>query len=99
MTIPQWASMGYWRKNQFALLYALSARLPNVYVKSFYVETGTGFSFALVMKRDGSLYIGTGTGPSKTKAKEACAIDLIMKSNLWDWLLEVHGRTDCAQHL
>jgi hypothetical protein len=25
-TIPQWASMGYWRNNQFGLLYALQIR-------------------------------------------------------------------------
>ena len=98
VNLLSWASMGYWKKKQFYLLFALSARIPEISLISFYVEQ-PGIKFCLVAKLNEKFYAATGDGVSKNKAKEECAENLIKKMDLWKYLMLNHAETTCDQYL
>ena len=103
VTIPTWASMGYWRKNNFGLLMALAARLPDFSIVVLH-DGGAGggegeVEFAVVVDRGGKRFHALGHGLSKKKAKESAAIAAMKAMDLAKWLRDTHAKTLCDEHL
>jgi hypothetical protein len=100
MTIPEWASMRYWEKNQFGLLYALSARVPDFSIASYWSEEGREeHELCIVIKKEESTHVEVATGPSKTKVKQAAALAIIQSASIWGWINSKYQSTYCDQYL
>lgn len=107
--IPQWASMGYWRKQQFGLLYALSIRCrePACRVQTLHraVLAADGvavraWQFVLVLDLEAQgRTVAVAVAPSKSKAKQAVAADAIARAQLGGWLAQHHTDTPCEAHV
>lgn len=97
MTIPQWASMGYWSKNQFGLLVALSARVRDFSVVSFWSDATS--EMALVVQEEDRVFVEVAHGPSKTKAKQAVAEKMIRAGDVWNWINTKYHDTPADSHL
>ncbi len=98
VSLLTWVTMGYWRKKQYSMLYALSARIPEFSLITFYTEDPE-IKFYLVAQLNEEIYVAYGTGISKNKAKEECAENLIEKLDLWNYLKVNHSDTKCEQYL
>lgn len=95
--VYQWATLPYWRRKRFSLLLALAARLPDFFIYVCFNHSED--EFAVSAKIGGKLFAATGSGVSKSKAKEAAAENLFAKANVLDWLKEHHSNTNCSTHL
>ena len=91
--------MGYWRKNCFALLMALSARLPDFSMIAFCNESVGDFEFALVVEMGDKLHTSFGSGPSKNRAKNAAANEMMETARIHKWLQDTHAETMCDEFL
>lgn len=98
-TILEWATMGYWAKKQFSLLWALSARVPDFQLQSFISDAPDGVAVAIVGVINDSAYVDMATGPSKSKATQLAAETFIKTANLMEWLRSKHAMTSCAGYL
>jgi hypothetical protein len=101
-TIPQWASMGYWRNNQFGLLYALQIRCrkPWCRVQTLCRPAPGGWQFLLTLHLKHCPKIAIAfIAPSKTKAKQAVAERAIASAQLGLWLRQYHNDTMCDDYL
>lgn len=99
VSIVEWATMGYWRSNQFFLLVALSARLPDVYVACWRASNSQGENCFLALRVSDRLHISWGSGSSFSAAKANAAELLIRKADLFQWLSENHLNTPCERYL
>lgn len=97
MTIPQWARMGFWTKNQFGLLFALSARVPDFSVVSFWSDTTS--EMALVVQKEDQVFVEVAQGPSKTKAKQIVAEKMVRAGDVWKWIDTKYHETEADKHL
>lgn len=97
LTIPEWAKMGFWGKDQFAMLYALSARVPDFSLASYWNVVDS--EIALIIQKEDEIFIEVANGSSKRKAKEAVAIKINKSAKIWEWLNAKHGETLCDKHL
>lgn len=97
MTIVEWASMGFWKKNQFGLLFALSARVPELSVCAFWCDKSS--EMALVLQMENKKIVEVAAGVSKTKAKQAVSEKMIETAHLWEWLNLHHSKTPASDHL
>ena len=96
-SVHAWATLPYWRRKQFSLLIALAARVPDF---SMYVCFNcTEDEFAVAAKVGDKMFVAQGSGPSKSRAKEAVAENLFAKADIMGWLSENHSDTNCASHL
>jgi hypothetical protein len=101
MTVVEWARMGMWRKNQFGLLFALSARVPNFEISAFWKDPldSSSPTLALVGRIDSIAHVSVCTASSKSKSKEGAAQDLMAKLSVFDWLETNHESTSCNFYL
>ena len=99
-TIVEWATLGYWRKRQFGLLLALSARLLDFSIFILHTSSaGPKYEFAIVANRGSTIFSTISCGSSKSKAKESVAEAIIAEMGLLGWLLETHSETMCDENL
>ena len=99
MKLEEWARMGYWRGDQFALLFALSARVPDFKVCAFIRGSDGRWEIALRVQRSGALFVCTGEGVSKTKAKQAAGSKAVVEAGVMEWIAMHHATTVCDDHL
>lgn len=97
MTISQWASMKYWEKSLFFMLFVLSARVPDFEIKAFWSQSTS--EMALVVKRGEALFVSISLGVSKNKAQQNVASKMIEDSDLWNWISTTHAQTPCDKYL
>ena len=97
MSISQWACMGFWRKNLFGMLFALSARVPDFAIAAYWSDATS--EMALVVQKEDSIFVEEAHGPSKTKAKQAVADQIIHSADVWKWIRAKYNETGCDQYL
>ena len=97
MTIADWAKMGFWQKNQFGLLYALSARVPDFSIVAFWCSSTS--EMAVVAKKESEIFVETAAGTSKTKAKQFVAEKLIRSAAIWEWIQTKYRNTMADRYL
>lgn len=100
MTIPEWFSMRYWEKNQFGLLFALSARVPDFAISAYWsVEGASENELGIVILIGDERFTNVVTATSKTKAKQACAGGIISDACIWPWIKRNYSNAPCDQYL
>jgi len=97
MTIPQWASMGFWTRNQFGLLFALSARVQDFCIVAFWSDATN--EMGIVVQIQEEVHVATERGTSKAKAKQAVAEKMIREADIWTWINSHHCNTAADEYL
>ena len=95
--VYEWATLPYWRRKRFSLLIALAARVPDFFIYVCFNHSED--EFAVAAKIGDKIFTATGSGSSKSKAKEAVAENLFTKADVLVWLKENHSNTNCVTHL